>query len=121
MDKNLYAAVNKGKKTYVSPVIFPALPDRTESPWRKAEYKKRPRDNPEALTQNVKQIKLYDYWLNSPLPQTTERFDSLTDEMSERGGKNNPNHSQSTTHICVRSPKYTTIQRTVGRCDGRRL
>jgi hypothetical protein len=37
------------------------------------------------------------------------------------GGRNNLKHSQSTTHICVRSPKYTTTQRTVGRCDGRRL
>jgi hypothetical protein len=61
------------------------LPDRIESPWRKVEYKKRPRDNPEALTQNVKQLELHDYWLNSPLPQTTNRFDALTDELSKEG------------------------------------
>jgi hypothetical protein len=57
----------------------------TEPQWRKVEYKKRPRDNPEALTQNVKQLKLHDYWLNSPLPQNTNRFEALTEEMSEEG------------------------------------
>jgi hypothetical protein len=69
---------------------FPALPDRIESPWRKVEYKKRPRDNPEALTQNVKQIKLNVSWLKSPLPQTANRFDVLTHEMSGEGGVKQP-------------------------------
>ena len=40
---------------------LPALPERLESPWQKVEYKKRPRDNPENLTQNIKQTKLNDY------------------------------------------------------------
>jgi len=64
---------------------FPALPVRFESPWQKVEYKKRPSDNPDTRTQNVKQIKLNDYWLNPPLPQTTNRFDALMDETNEEG------------------------------------
>jgi hypothetical protein len=46
----------------------PALPERFESPWQKVEYKKPPTDNLKNLTQNVKQIKLKNYWLNQPLP-----------------------------------------------------
>jgi hypothetical protein len=82
---------------------------------------KRPRDNPEDLTQNVKQIKLNDYWLNQPFPSNTNRFDvSQKKEMMKKGQKTN-NNFQSTTHICGRSPKHLTIQRTISNCDGRQL
>jgi len=30
------------------------------------------RENPENLTENVKQIKLKEYWLNQPFPSNTE-------------------------------------------------
>jgi hypothetical protein len=80
---------------------FPALPDRIESPWRKVELKKRPRDKPEALTQNGKQIKLNDYWLKSQFPQTTNRFDALTDEMSEEGEVKTTRTTPKAPPICV--------------------
>jgi len=65
---------------------FPALPENFESSWRKVEYKKPPRDNLKILTQNVKQIKLNDYWLNQPLPPHYNRFDALSDENNEEEG-----------------------------------
>jgi len=67
---------------------FPALPTPPEPHWQKFEYKKRPRDILETHTQNDKQIKLHNYWLNPPPPQTTNRFDALTeDDQDEGGGK----------------------------------
>jgi hypothetical protein len=65
---------------------FSALPDRRESPWQKVAYKKRPRDNPENLTQNIKQIKLNDYWLNQTSPLNTNRFDALREADKKRKG-----------------------------------
>jgi len=62
---------------------FPALPERQESPWQKVEYKKRQRDNPENLTQNIDKIKLNDYWLNQPSPLNKNRFDALAEEEKE--------------------------------------
>jgi hypothetical protein len=64
---------------------FPALPKQPESQWQKVEVKKRPRDIPETHTQNVKQIKLHDYWLNPPPSQTTNRFDALTEDGQDEG------------------------------------
>jgi hypothetical protein len=58
------------------PSIFSALPQRRESPWHKVYYKKGPRENPENLTQNVKQFKLNDYWLNQPSPSHKNRSDT---------------------------------------------
>jgi hypothetical protein len=80
---------------------FPALPDRFESPWRKVEYKKRPRDHLETLTQNIKQIQLNDYWLNSRLPQNTNRFDALTDKMNEEGEVKTTRNIPKAPHIFV--------------------
>jgi hypothetical protein len=45
---------------------FPALPTQPESQWQKVTYKKRPTDIPDTHAQNIKQIKLHDYWLNPP-------------------------------------------------------
>jgi len=56
-------------------------------------YKKRPRDIPETHTQNSKQIKLHDYWLNPPPLQTTNRFDALTEEDQDEGGEKATNKS----------------------------
>jgi len=64
---------------------FPGLPTPPEPHWQKVELKKRPRDIPETHTQNNKQIKLNDYWLNPPPPQTTNGFDE--DEQDESGEK----------------------------------
>jgi len=66
---------------------FPALPEHPEFQWQKVEHKKRPRDIPETQTQNVRQLKLHDYWLNPPPPQTTNRFDALTEEDQDDGGE----------------------------------
>jgi len=70
--------------TYVHPTqpqsydaSFPALPERSESPWHKVKYKKRPRDNPESHTQHVRILKPNDYWLNQPLPVLTNKYASL--------------------------------------------
>jgi hypothetical protein len=62
---------------------FPALPERSESPWHKAEFKNRPRDNPESHTQHVKTLKPHDYWLNQPLSIHTKKFASLSEDRSE--------------------------------------
>jgi hypothetical protein len=72
---------------------FPALPKSPESQWQKVEYKKRPRDIPETHTQNIKQIKLHDYWLNPPPPQTTNRFDALTEDDQDEGREKANNKS----------------------------
>ena len=48
-------------------------------------YKKRPRDIPETHTQNNKQIKLHDYWLNPPPAQNTNIFDELTGDDQNEG------------------------------------
>ena len=66
---------------------FPALPTPLEPNWQKVEYKKRPRDITETHTQNNKQIKLHDCWLDPPSPQTTKRFDALTEEDQDEGGE----------------------------------
>jgi hypothetical protein len=55
-------------------------------PWPKVEYKKCPRDNPVNLMQNIKQIKLNNYWLNQPLPSHNNRFDALSDKSNEEEG-----------------------------------
>jgi hypothetical protein len=70
---------------------FPALPILSDPHWQTVEYEKRPRDVPETHTQNNKQIKLHDYWLNPPPPQTTKRFDALADDDQEHGGEKPPN------------------------------
>ena len=75
---------------------FPALPKTPEFKWRKVlvEYKKRrPRDIPETHSQNIKQIKLHDYWLNSPPPLITNRFDALTEDGQDEGGEKATNKS----------------------------
>ena len=69
---------------------FPALPERSESPWHKVEFKKRPRDNPESLTQHVKILKPNDYWLNPPSPVLTNKFASLSEVCSEAEGEKTP-------------------------------
>jgi len=66
---------------------FPALPKAPEFQWQKVEYKKRPRDIPETHIQNIKQIKLHDYWLNPSPPQTTNRYDALTEDGQNEGGE----------------------------------
>jgi len=71
---------------------FPALPKSPEPQWQKVEYKKRPRDIPETHTQNIKQVKLHDSWLNPPPPQTTNRFYALT-EADQGGGEKANNKS----------------------------
>jgi hypothetical protein len=86
---------------------FPALPERIDYPRRKVDYKKSPRDNPETLTQNVKQIKLNDYWHNSPLPQTTNRFDALTDERNEDGDAKTTRNTPKTPLIFVSGVRNT--------------
>jgi len=72
---------------------LPALPTTPEPHWKKVVYKKRPRDIPETHTQNNKQIKLHDYWLNPPPPQTANRFGSLTDDDQDEGGEEATNKS----------------------------
>jgi hypothetical protein len=79
--------------TYVHPThpqsydaCFPSLPERSESPWHKVEYKKRPRDNPESLTQHVNILKPNDYWLNQRLPVLTNKYTSLSEDCSEAEG-----------------------------------
>ena len=52
----------------------------------KSRVQKSPRDNPENVTQNVKKIKLNDYWLNQPLPPHNNRYDALSDESNEEDG-----------------------------------
>jgi len=84
--------------TYVHPTqlqsydaSFPALPERSESPWHKVEYKKkRPRDNPESLTQHVKILKPNDYWVNQPLPVLTNKYATLSEDCSEAEGEKTP-------------------------------
>ena len=76
---------------------FPALPTIPEPQWQKVEYKKLSRDIPDTHTQHNKQIKLHDYWLNPPPPQTTKRFDAPTEGDQDGGEKqpiNHPNHDQ---------------------------
>jgi hypothetical protein len=80
---------------------FPALPKTSESQWQKVEYKKRPRDIPETHIQNIKQIKLHDYWLNPPPPQSTNRFDALTEDGQDEGGEKANNKSPKPPPICV--------------------
>jgi hypothetical protein len=71
------------------PTFFPALPEKFESLWQKVEHKKKfQRDNSENHTQNVKEIKLQDYWFNQPLPpnnnnNNNNKFDALSDERNE--------------------------------------
>jgi hypothetical protein len=50
------------------------------------EYKKRPRDKPENLTQNAKQPTLNDYWLNQPSPPNKNRFHVLSEDGNEEEG-----------------------------------
>jgi hypothetical protein len=76
--------------TYVHPTqpqsydtSFPALPERSESPWLKVEFKKRPRDNPESHTQHFKMLKPNDYWFKQPLPVHTNKFASLSEDHRE--------------------------------------
>jgi len=80
--------------TYVHPTqpqsydaSFPALPERSESPWHKVEYNKRPRDNPESHTQHVKILKPNNYWLNQTLPVHTNKYASLSEDCSEAEGE----------------------------------
>jgi hypothetical protein len=63
------------------------------------------KDNLENLTQNIKQIKLNDYWLNQPSPLNKNRFDALSEEEKEEEGVDKKKHLQSTTNICGTSPK----------------
>ena len=49
----------------------------------KSRVQKRPRDKPENLTQNVKQIKLNVYWLNQPSPSNKNRLDALSEERND--------------------------------------
>ena len=54
---------------------------------KKWNYKKRPRDSPEKLTQNVKQIKLNGHWLKQPSPSNNYRFEALSGEENVEGGE----------------------------------
>jgi len=80
---------------------FPALPTTPEPHWQKVAYKKRPRDIPEIHAQNNKQIKLHDYWLNPPTPQTANRFVALTDDDQDEGGEKATNKSPKSPPIFV--------------------
>jgi hypothetical protein len=99
---------------------FPALPKSPEPQLQKAEYKKRPRDIPKTHTQNIKQIKLHDYWLNPPPPQTTNRFDALTEDDQDEGGEKANHKSPKPPPIFV-AGQYKTIQTVVSNCIWRRI
>ena len=80
---------------------LPALPERLESPWQRVENKKRPRDNHENLTHNVKQTKLNDYWLNEPFPSNKNRFEELSEERNNEEGVKTKINTFKATPLCV--------------------
>lgn len=60
---------------------FPPLKDQEDDNWKLVKNKKRLRNSPD-IAKNLKQVKLSNYWLNSP-PTTSNRYESLINEETD--------------------------------------
>lgn len=85
---------------------FPQLQINSDLEWQIAGNKKRPRSSPDKHLISGKQTKLDDYWLNSPLTTTKNRFDNLSESNDEDKNEENVPKISKPPPIFVAGVKY---------------